>query len=276
MLRTRIKELTCIKYKRSMRRIVETDCVLAATKHLSSRVINGIARYFMRFLLQACSQTDTGVSFSTCGRCGPIKYRDPHQRVIFTLFRQIDTSKSQLTSRKKYRALFKFRSIHHDQLLTRQSIESIFINRINVVALSIKIYYRTRMVTSGKKKENREKLYANYSNVKSKQITVQVTKYTTRRRAGRHICLEIRVIETMVWCCGAFCKLKVLRATTLARIWKAIYIFYSGLESACTFWWQPLSGVRAFVCICLSIELLLAWQNAGERKEYKMFARKYS
>lgn len=157
MLRTRIKELTCIKYKRSMRRIVETDCVLAATKHLSSRVINGIARYFMRFLLQACSQTDTGVSFSTCGRCGPIKYRDPHQRVIFTLFRQIDTSKSQLTSRKKYRALFKFRSIHHDQLLTRQSIESIFINRINVVALSIKIYYRTRMVTSEKKKrESRE------------------------------------------------------------------------------------------------------------------------
>lgn len=42
-----------------MRRIVETDCAFTATKHFSSRVINGIARYFMRLLLRACSQTDT-------------------------------------------------------------------------------------------------------------------------------------------------------------------------------------------------------------------------
>jgi len=31
-----------------------------------------------------------------------------------------------------------------------------------------------------------------------KQITVQVTKYTARRSAGRHICLETRSIEA-VW-----------------------------------------------------------------------------
>lgn len=58
-----VKGRTCIKYKCSIRRIVETDCVFMATKHFSSRVINGIARYFMRLLLQACSQTDTNVSW---------------------------------------------------------------------------------------------------------------------------------------------------------------------------------------------------------------------
>lgn len=76
------------------------------------------------------------------------------------------------------------------------------------------------------------------------QTTVKQTnnsasyKKTTRRNAGGHICLEIRVIETMVRHC-AFCKLKVLRATTLARARMEhniyIYFFLFGLKRARAF-----------------------------------------
>lgn len=107
-----VKGHTCIKYKCSIRRIVETDCVFAATKHFSSRVINGIARYFMRLLLQACSQTDTNVSLvSTYSRCRPIKYWGCASGKCLPLLRQIDWCLKKLVRREIYQVLFKFRSI---------------------------------------------------------------------------------------------------------------------------------------------------------------------
>lgn len=56
---------------------------------------------------------------------------------------------------------------------------------------------------------------------------MQVAIYTTRR-AGRHICLEIWVIETVVRH-RAFCKLKVLCATTLAYMKGNIYFLFQSL-----------------------------------------------
>lgn len=76
---------------------------------------------------------------------------------------------------------------------------------------------------------------------------MQVAIYTTRRSAGKHICLEIWVIETVVRHC-AFCKLKVLCATTLAYMKGNIYFFIP--ESARAFRWQPPAGApRSFVFV---------------------------
>lgn len=112
MLHARVKGRTCIKYKRPMR-IVETDCALAATKHFSSRVINGIARYFMRLLLRVCSQTDRGVSFSMRGRCEPIKYRDgaPTGNIYLAEERRTRRGSKKSVNVAKYQALFKVLSI---------------------------------------------------------------------------------------------------------------------------------------------------------------------
>lgn len=110
-----------------MRRIVETDCVLAVTKHFSSRVINGIARYFMRLLLQARSQTDTAVSFPTYNRCEPIKYElRLHQRKIFIPpDRSMRFEKSVNINIKLY---LNFGQSYHIRSFAKVSTKPIFMN----------------------------------------------------------------------------------------------------------------------------------------------------
>lgn len=77
---------------------------------------------------------------------------------------------------------------------------------------------------------------------------MQVTKYEIRRNAGRHICLEIRVIEAMVQHC-AFCKLKVLCATTLARMEGNIYFLFRAEVRPCVSLTTTHRRSRAFVFV---------------------------
>lgn len=105
-----VKKRTCIKYKHSMRRIVETDCL--RPQSISRLVLLMASLDILRdsFYKPPCSHTDTGVLFSAYSRCESIKYElKLHQWKIFvSLDRSMKFKK--VVNVVKYQNLPKFQS----------------------------------------------------------------------------------------------------------------------------------------------------------------------
>lgn len=229
-----VKGRKCIKYKRSIRRIVETDCMFAVTKHFSSRVINGIARYFMRLLLQACSQTDTNVSFPTCGRCRPIKYWGCASGKCLLLLRRIDRCFKKLVNvAKNIKFYLNFSDLCCLEIPFRRGTKSSF----------IKAYCKI-CSNRWEKRDARSCLQTT--------LIKQINNSTSCNIHNSSKCWQTHLSRNMSHRdCGSALRFLQIKSSTRndSRVHERQYIFFIP-QSADAFRWRPPAGVpRSFVFV---------------------------